>query len=221
MTNALGGALLFGSLLGCVPQSSLPGTICEPHTDADLQAIAAGERHCSSVSIAETQFENLDGLRGLTSVPEAVSVFRNEHLADLTGLEDLSHVGGITVSENPSFEEVDLSWHGQIGIVNFSNNANLRALSISLDTADSYLGIGNEAITSLTLANPAPTKELRLTHLPELASLGGLAGLASVEIVLFYDLPSMPAAEVESFLAGLDPAPSYMEICDVEGYPGC
>lgn len=221
LTTAQGLLLLVGPLLGCAPQPPLPGTICEAQTEADLQAIAAGELRCASVRIAETELEDLSGLRGLTSLSESVFVFQNERLRDLTGLEDLSHVGAIDIVGNPALDEVELAWHGEVGHVDFYNNPNLRVLSISLDTADSGLAVRDEPVTSLTLSNPAPMQEVRLTHLPELDSLEGLAGLASVEVVVFYDLPSMPSEQVATFLTGLDPAPSYVEICDVEGYPAC
>lgn len=220
LASASAQLLSAGALLGCTPSVSPNETWCRPQTESELQAIAAGEVTCSSVRIAETSLEDLSGLRGLGYLAGGVLVFRNERLRDVTGLEDVGSVGQIDINENTALMQLDLGWTGAVGAISISGN-NLGALALSLNTADSGLDVVDEPITSLTVSNPEPMRQLMLAHLPELDSLDGLSELSSVESVMLYDLPSLPADEVGSFLAGLDPAPGYVKVCDVEGYPSC
>ena len=63
------------------PQSH---SACEAQTQADLQAIAAGELRCDWVNVVETSLEDLSGLRGLDHLVGGVVVVQNEHLRSLT-----------------------------------------------------------------------------------------------------------------------------------------
>jgi hypothetical protein len=187
-----------------------------------LQAIATGELRCDWVNVVETSLEDLSGLRGLDHLVGGVVVVQNEHLRSLTGLEDLRGTGQISIVENPALEELEVRWSGSFEELGFSLNNNLHALTLELDVTDTTrLRVIDSPVTELLIANRGPLRELSLMHLPSLGSLDGLAGVASAQVVQLIDLPALPAGAVEGLLDRLDPAPELVEICGVEGYPGC
>lgn len=69
---------------GCWPVEPQSHSACEAQTQADLQAIAAGELRCDWVNVVETSLEDLSGLRGLDHLVGGVVVVQNEHLRSLT-----------------------------------------------------------------------------------------------------------------------------------------
>lgn len=206
---------------GCWPLEPETGSGCEAKTQADLQAIAAGELRCDWVNVVETSLEDLSGLRGLDHVVGGVLVVQNERLRSLTGLEDLRGTGQISVAENPALEDVEIQWSGSFEEFGFSLNNNLHALTLELDVTDTRLRVSDSPVTELVISNPGPLRELTLSSLPELSSLDGLEGVISAQVVKLVTLPALPAAAVEGFLSRLDPAPELVEICGVEGYPAC
>ena len=140
----------------------------------------------------------------------------------LTGLEDLRGTGQISIVENPALEELEVQWSGSFEEFVFSQNNSLHALTLELDvTNTTRLRVVDSPVTELVIANPGPLRELTLSSLPDLSSLDGLAGVASAQVVRLFSLPALPAGAVQGLLDRLDPAPELVEICGVEGYPGC
>jgi hypothetical protein len=170
----------------------------------------------------ETELEGLEGLRGHRDAFEGVGVVQNDKLRSLGGLDDLSDLSQIGVTDNPVLTEIDATWRGVAEIDIHRNSIERVTLAISPHVEDLLaLSIMDEPVSALAVAGSNRLTKLGLGRLPELSSLEGLAEITTVDVVEIADLPLLTADELDSFLARLDPAPGFVEICGAGGRPPC
>lgn len=223
LTRHLAIVAILSGLGSCVPAPRLPGgSNCRPTTEADLRAVSAGETPCDWLWIAATELEDLEALRGHGDAFEGVGVVENNRLRSLGGLEDLSDLTQVGVTDNPVLTEIDATWRGVAEIDIHRNSVERVTLAISPHVEDLLaLSIMDEPVSALAVAGSNRLTKLGLGRLPELSSLEGLAEITTVDVVEIADLPLLTANELDSFLARLDPAPGFVEICGAGGRPAC
>lgn len=215
-------ALLFGFASCAQPSRPPSGTDCHPTTEAELREIAAGGTPCDWLWVVETELEDLEGLRDHHNPFEGVAVVENDRLHSLGGLGDLSDLTQVGVTDNPVLTEVNASWHGVAEIDIARNSVERITLDVSPHAVDLLaLIIADEPVSELAVAGSSRLTKLNLYRLPELSSLDGLAAIETVDELQIADLPLLSADALDAFLARLDPAPAWVEVCGAAGRPPC
>lgn len=176
--------------LGCqAPPSCDGGTLSEwtrLATEADMQAVMGVTAIGSNLEIAESEFECLDFLACLETIDGDLTIFGNENLKSIAGLEAVSTISGnVSISSN-AFET----------LAGFSALREVQQLRISRnDQLTSISGFSDLSVIQTTLS---------IQDNPVLDDISGLNGLKAVgETFVVTQNPSLCISKVNAVGAGL------------------
>ena len=156
----------------------------------DLEALSRLRSVGGDVTIEDTSYTNLAGLRSLSAFPFRLTIERNAKLVALTGLEGFTGVGALEINENPAL-------------------SNIEALSgMTGEASDIYITM-NDALTSLAGLGgfTGVTTNLNISDNTSLRDLTGLDGVESIDGGLYImNNPLLSTCEAEDFGARCEPA---------------
>jgi hypothetical protein len=200
-------AAAFGLLLVCCqPQDSRDGTV-DAGEAVDVSRESCGEEDvqtryaqledglfesCSeylgSIHVPDTQLTNMTEFTGLRRIHGRLSMFRNEDMESLGGLETLERAGGLVLSNS-------------VLISDFTGLEGLKRVDGGL-MINSNFGLRSlDGLTNLKTVGG----ELRILGNNDLESLNGLGALERIEgDVTISATDELRRAEIEGFLAGVD-----------------
>jgi hypothetical protein len=155
----------------------------------NLEALSRLRSVGGDVTIEDTSYTSLAGLRSLSAFPFRLSIERNAKLVALTGLEGFTGVGVLEINSNPAL-------------------SNLEALSnMTGEASDIYITM-NDALTSLTGLDgfSGITTNLNVSDNASLRDLTGLESIESIDGGLYIrNNPMLSSCEAEEFAARCEP----------------
>ncbi len=202
--------VVVGFFCGC-PEEEV---ICSPKDKADVERLASFVDVKCDVDINGTDLKNLDALQGLRSA-NSINITNNIELTDIElGLSGLQSVLAISLSGNPGVTQ--LVFDGDVNNVNVSGN-NVDVIDLAHITGG--LGVTNERATTVQL-HDSPVFQLNLFEVTSFESFDGIDG-GALSALTIHNAPVLLQADVDAFLAGIDPPPSIVQVCGTVGGAAC
>ncbi len=175
----------------------------------DIRGLSSLRGEIGRLWVTSDGLQDFSGLEGVTSITGEFVAASVRGLRDLTGLQNVEHLGGLDIEEASSLERVDLP-----------NLATVeQGLSIGIMPALTEVRVPMAVTTVEGIFSVGFAKDLTVVEAPGLAStggrfwieqtgiltLGGLSGLATVgEDLIIAGNTNLPTSEAEAFAANVD-----------------